>query len=173
WKREHCAALDELEGTIQPVLLDEWRLEVEAWEEDNTKPNPFDSRVASITQAAVRAQLMELEVQELEAGNDCSLHADVSPSIPISSGIELEDQQQRLKYDIANVSLHPTDKQREAITNRTNALQRRIDSWISIQELYMPIVSALRSSVSYPISPASTNYFHQRASSGPPDLTQI
>ncbi|KAG2067394.1 hypothetical protein BDR04DRAFT_936767, partial [Suillus decipiens] len=41
WKQEHCAALDELEGTIQPMLLDEWRLEVEAWEEDNTKPNPF------------------------------------------------------------------------------------------------------------------------------------
>ncbi|KAG2051604.1 hypothetical protein BDR06DRAFT_1060927 [Suillus hirtellus] len=138
-----CKMEDALEGTIQPVLLDEWRLEVEAWEEDNTKPNPFDSRVASITQAAVRAQLVELEAQELEAGNDCSLHADVSPSILISSGIELEDQQQRLKYDIANVSLHLTDKQREAITNRTNTLQRQIDLWISIQELYMPIVSAL------------------------------
>ncbi|KAG1722239.1 hypothetical protein EDB19DRAFT_1898224 [Suillus lakei] len=147
WKREHCAALDELEATIQPGLLDEWRLEVEAWEEDNTKLNPFDTRVTSITQAAVHAQLVELEAQELEAGNDCSLHADVSPSILISSGIELEDQQQRLKYDITNISLHPTDKQREAITNRTNALQRRIDLWISIQELYMPIVSALRSSL--------------------------
>lgn len=109
WKLEHCAALDELEATIQPGLLDEWRLEVEAWEEDNTKPNPFDSRVtcesslvssaaladhcSAITQAGVRAQLVELEAQELEAGNDCSLHADVSPSILISSGIELEDQQ--------------------------------------------------------------------------------
>ncbi|KAG2740851.1 hypothetical protein P692DRAFT_201842407 [Suillus brevipes Sb2] len=122
WKQEHCAALDELEATIQPGLLDEWRLEVKAWEEDNTKMNTFDTRVTSITQAAVHAQLVELEAQELEAGNDCSLHADVLPSILISSGIELEDQQ-------------------------TNTLQRRIDSWISIQELYMPIVSALHSSL--------------------------
>ncbi|KAG1794534.1 uncharacterized protein HD556DRAFT_1431905 [Suillus plorans] len=147
WKREHCDALCELEGTIQAVLLDEWRLEIEAWEEDDTKPNPFESRVAPITQTAVRAQLVELEAQELRAGVDSSLHMDVSPSILISSSIELEDQhRQRLKHDITNVSLHPTDKQRETITNRTNALQRWIDLWIRIQELYMPIVSALRSS---------------------------
>ncbi|KAG1825473.1 uncharacterized protein BJ212DRAFT_1443612 [Suillus subaureus] len=129
WKWEHCAALDELEATIQPGLLDEWRLEVEAWEEDNTKPNPFDSRVTSITQAGVRAQLIKLEAQELEVGNDCSLHADVSPSILISSGIELEDQQ-CIKLSLL-----------------TNTLQRWIDSWISIQEHYMPIVSVLHSSL--------------------------
>ncbi|KAG1851306.1 hypothetical protein DFJ58DRAFT_842195 [Suillus subalutaceus] len=141
------ADLETQDGGCSKVEAGNTRLEVEAWEEDNIKPNPFESRVASITQAAVHAQLVDLEAQELEAGNDCSLHVNVSPSILISSGIELEDQQQRLKYDIANVSLRPTDKQQEAITNRTNALQRWIDSWISIQELYMPIVSALHSSV--------------------------
>jgi hypothetical protein len=57
--------------------------------------------------------------------------------------LSITNNRQQLKYDIANISLHPTDKQREAITNRTNALQRWIDSWISIQELYMPIVLAL------------------------------
>ncbi|KAG1818597.1 uncharacterized protein BJ212DRAFT_1446417 [Suillus subaureus] len=84
WKREHRDALHKLEGTIQLVLLDEWRLEIE-----------------------------------------------------------------RLKHDIANISLHPTNKQQETITNRTNALQRQINSWISIQELYMPIISALCSSTNY------------------------
>lgn len=53
---------------------------------------------------------------------------------------------QRLKRDIANLSLHPTDKQREVIVHRTNALQRRIDSWTRYQQLYMPTVSPLRSS---------------------------
>ncbi|KAG2127647.1 uncharacterized protein EDB93DRAFT_1243656 [Suillus bovinus] len=86
WKREHSDALHELEETIQSVLLDEWRLEIKAWE-DNGKPNPFKSRV--------------------------------------------------------------THKQRETITNRTNVLQRRIDSWICTQELYMPVVLALCSSANY------------------------
>ncbi|KAG1769718.1 hypothetical protein EV702DRAFT_1181707 [Suillus placidus] len=146
WEREHRAALYDLEATVQPALLEEWGLEVRIWEEDNTQPNPFESKVAPITQAAVRSQLAESEAQELRAGINHSLDADVSPSVFISGGIELEDMQQRLKRDIANLSLHPTDKQREAIVHRTNALQRRIDSWTRYQQLYMPTVSTLRSS---------------------------
>ncbi|KAG1787814.1 uncharacterized protein HD556DRAFT_1312409 [Suillus plorans] len=143
WKREHRAALWDLEATIQPALLDEWRSAIEIWEEDNTSPNPFESKVASIMQAAVRSQLAESEAQELQAGINYSLNDDVSPSVLISSGIELEDMQQRLKRDLADLSLHPTDKQREAIVHRSNTLQRRIDSWTRYQQLYMPIVSTL------------------------------
>ncbi|KIK35321.1 hypothetical protein CY34DRAFT_17092 [Suillus luteus UH-Slu-Lm8-n1] len=46
WEREHHVALYNLEGTIQPALLDEWGTEVEMWEEDNTRPNPFESKLA-------------------------------------------------------------------------------------------------------------------------------
>ncbi|KAG1784916.1 uncharacterized protein HD556DRAFT_1435299 [Suillus plorans] len=146
WEREHRVALYDLEGTIQPALLDEWGTEVEMWEEDNTRPNPFESKLAPITQAAVRSQLAELEAQELREGINHSLDDNVSPSVLISGGIELEDLQQRLKRDISDLSLHPTENQREAIIHRTNALQRRIDSWTRYQQLYMPIVSTLRSS---------------------------
>ncbi|KAG1884562.1 hypothetical protein F4604DRAFT_1878640 [Suillus subluteus] len=142
WEWEHCIALYDLEGTIQPTLLGEWGIEVEMWEEDSTHPNPFET----ITQAAVRSQLAELEAQELQAGINHSLNDDVSPSALISGRIELEDMQQRLKHDISNLSLHPMDKQREAIIHRTNALQRRVDSWSRYQQLYMPIVSTLHSS---------------------------
>ncbi|KAG1839003.1 hypothetical protein C8R48DRAFT_751508 [Suillus tomentosus] len=121
-------------------------LEIKIWEEDNTQPNPFEGKVAPITQAVVRSQLAALEAQELQAGINHSLDVDVSPSILISGGIELEDMQQRLKHDISDLSLHPTDKQKEAIIHRTNALQRRIDSWTRYQQLYMPIVSMLHSS---------------------------
>ncbi|KAG1785033.1 uncharacterized protein HD556DRAFT_1435285 [Suillus plorans] len=146
WEREHCAALCDLEATVQPALLEEWELEVQTWEEDNTRPNPFESKVAPITQAAVRSQLAESEAQDSQAGINHSLNIDVSPSVLISGGIELEDMQQRLKRDIANLSLHPTDKQREAIIHRTSALQRHINSWTRYQQLYMPIISTLRSS---------------------------
>ncbi|KAG1788974.1 uncharacterized protein HD556DRAFT_1311720 [Suillus plorans] len=142
WEREHRVALYNLEGTIQPALLDEWGTEVEMWEEDNTRPNPFESKLAPITQAAVRSQLAELEAQELREGINHSLDDNVSPSVLISGGIELEDLQQRLKRDISDLSLHPTENQREAIIHRTNALQRRIDSWTHYQQLYMPIAQA-------------------------------
>ncbi|KAG2140526.1 uncharacterized protein EDB93DRAFT_1241867 [Suillus bovinus] len=144
WEWEHRVALYDLEGTIQPALLDEWGTEVEMWEEDNTRPNPFKSKLAPITQATVRSQLAELEAQELREGINHSLDNNVSPSVLISGGIELEDLQYNPSRN--NLSLHPTENQREAIIHRTNALKRRINSWTHYQQLYMPIVSTLRSS---------------------------
>ncbi|KAG1818253.1 hypothetical protein EV424DRAFT_1324062 [Suillus variegatus] len=144
WKKEHEEGLAELERTIQPTLVLQWRKEVEAWEEDNSQPNPFESRYAPITQAAVRLQLAELEAHELQAGVNVSLHTDVSPSRLITTGIDLQDQQQRLKTDIANASLHPTDKQKTTMQTRVTTLHRRLDAWARVQELYMPIVSQFR-----------------------------
>jgi hypothetical protein len=46
WKKEHGEGLAELERTIQPMLILQWRKEVEAWEEDSSQPNLFKSRYA-------------------------------------------------------------------------------------------------------------------------------
>lgn len=43
--------------------------------------------------AAVRLRLSQKEAEDLEHGIDYSLHTEVSPSVLISSGIEIEDQQ--------------------------------------------------------------------------------
>jgi hypothetical protein len=56
----------------------------------------------------------------------------------------INSTRQRLKVDIANMSLHPTDNQKTAIQTRITSLQRRIDAWARIQELYIPVVSQLR-----------------------------
>jgi hypothetical protein len=47
----------------------------------------------AMTQAAVRLALSMAEATEIERGNNVSLHDDISPSVLISSGLELEDQQ--------------------------------------------------------------------------------
>lgn len=49
-----------------------------------------------------------------------------------------------LRYTLANISLHDTDKQKAAIQTQTTSLQRRLDVWARIQELYMPVVCRLR-----------------------------
>ncbi|KAG1894210.1 uncharacterized protein F5891DRAFT_1131024 [Suillus fuscotomentosus] len=131
-------ALTELENTIQPTLIIQWRKEVEAWEEDNSNSNPFESRYTRITQAAVWLQLAELQ-----AGTNVSLHTDISPSGLITTGMDLQDQQQRLKMDIVSASLHPTDKQKSNMQLRITTLQRRLDAWAHVQELYMPVMSQL------------------------------
>ncbi|KAG1864355.1 hypothetical protein F4604DRAFT_1882078 [Suillus subluteus] len=112
-----------LEGSIKEselgaALLAAWREEVVAWENDHTKPNPFNSQSREMTQAAVRLALVQQDAKDLEEGSSISLHSEVTPSILISTGLDLE--------------------------NAHNSLQRRIDSWIEIQVLYTPSVSHLR-----------------------------
>ncbi|KAG1729978.1 uncharacterized protein EDB91DRAFT_1239163 [Suillus paluster] len=112
WTKEHSKALAELEKTIQPALIAQWKAEVESWEEDNSSPNPFESRF-----------------------NHNGL---------ITSGMDLEDQQARLRSSLANVSLHDTDNQKATTQTQITSLQRRLDVWARIQELYMPVVCQLR-----------------------------
>ncbi|KAG1721611.1 hypothetical protein EDB19DRAFT_1646367 [Suillus lakei] len=138
WAKEHSEALAELEMTIHPTLINQWKAEIESWEEDNSSLNPFESRFNPVTQAAVQLQLIELETQELQAGINVSLHTNISPSGLITSGMDLEDQH------LADVSLHDTDKQKATIQTQVTSLQQCLDAWAHIQELYMPVVCQLR-----------------------------
>ncbi|KAG0698532.1 hypothetical protein DFH29DRAFT_983865 [Suillus ampliporus] len=154
-KAEHQQELIELESCLEVQDISQWRIEVEAWEQDHSQTNPFQVRVASETQAAVRLELARIEAAELESGTNISLHADVSPSILISSGIDLEDQQRHLSLEIAALGVHATDNQLAKVQQHTNSLRRKIESRQDIQLLYMPFVSLLCTSEE-PCSPASS-----------------
>ncbi len=49
----------------------------------------------------------------------------------------------KLRADASKLGGHPTDLQRAKILERQNALQRRIDGWRGIQQLFMPGVTTL------------------------------
>jgi hypothetical protein len=105
---EHVIALQDFENSLdeRPETLTEWRSEIIAWERDNTKPNPFQSRVKSEvtcsislrpfsdTFTALSQKDVHLALAEQEAREPPSIsHQDVSPSAWVTTGIELEDQQ--------------------------------------------------------------------------------
>ncbi|KAG1787612.1 uncharacterized protein HD556DRAFT_1434387 [Suillus plorans] len=123
----HQAALNDLEEGLQEEL------QVEAWENDQI-----------ITLASVRLALAKEEEQSIQSGARISLHEDCSPSILISSGLELEEQQWRLRADKDGRGLHVTDNQEGKLVERSNALQRRLNSWVKMQELYMPNMAAMQ-----------------------------
>ncbi|KAG1762145.1 hypothetical protein EDD22DRAFT_979916 [Suillus occidentalis] len=163
-EKDHRAALQELEGSIKSsemgaAAIAEWQNEVKAWEADRTKPNPFDSRIvgashqsvswvvshyhfSEMTQPAVRLALAQQDARELEDG--ISLHTEVTPSVLISTAIDIEHAQRRLRVDADALGLHATDTQKANVVTRRNALQRRVEAWTSVQILYMPIVANLR-----------------------------
>ncbi|KAG1856429.1 hypothetical protein F4604DRAFT_1931841 [Suillus subluteus] len=92
---EECASdLKEFEAALDPDQLATWQKEIEMWESDRSLTNPFEVKArTTVTQAAVRLALLKAEAEEIEHGEHISLENDISPSVLILSGMELEDQQ--------------------------------------------------------------------------------
>ncbi|KAG1851077.1 hypothetical protein DFJ58DRAFT_716740 [Suillus subalutaceus] len=119
--REAFEDLDDgLQGEYGPTLK-QWREQVEAWEEDEIN---------------------------LQTGTCLALHEDCTPSILISTGLELEEQQRRMKANRAGLRVHATDNQEGKMVQQSNTLRWRIDTWMKMQELYMPSLAALHVSES-------------------------
>lgn len=90
---QHVLDLGDFEEAIPTESLTSWRQMVEEWEADRSRPNPFESTAVPVTQASVRLELSQAEADQLKRGLDVSLHAEVSPSVLIAAGTDLEAQQ--------------------------------------------------------------------------------
>ncbi|KAG0695571.1 hypothetical protein DFH29DRAFT_984920 [Suillus ampliporus] len=123
------------------ATLEQWREQVEAWERDAAQPNPFERKAETITMASVRLELAREDQVDLQTGTCLALHKDCTPSVLISTGLELEEQQ-------AGLGVHATDNQEGGVLQRGGTLRWRIDAWAKMQELYMPFLAALRVSES-------------------------
>ncbi|KAF8870221.1 hypothetical protein BD779DRAFT_1614195 [Infundibulicybe gibba] len=123
---DYVVAHRELEASLPNASLVAWRDQIEAWEEGRTLNNPFEVT----TKATARRELSEAEARDLEAGKDISLDENVSPSVLISVGMDLETEHKL--WD------HSKDRQRTRLQLRTNALKRKIDGWFKILQLYIP-----------------------------------
>ncbi|KAG1796861.1 hypothetical protein EV424DRAFT_1475159 [Suillus variegatus] len=144
WKKDHHKALDNLEEGLRgeySAALAQWREQVEAWERNPAKPNPFKQRAETVTMASVQLELARDDQNDIQTGTCLVLHEDCTPSVLISTGLELEEQQ-------AGLRVHTTDNQEGKMLQRNNTLQRRIDTWTKLQELYMPSLAALHVSES-------------------------
>jgi hypothetical protein len=109
---EHEEAHELLTHSMPEKAVDEWTKMVEAWERDNRTKNPFMVEIKSecglrhstdslakcdtylaLTQAAVRGKLADEDHAEIVRGEAIVVDEDVSPSVFINSGLELEDLQ--------------------------------------------------------------------------------
>ncbi|KAG1886404.1 uncharacterized protein F5891DRAFT_1132498 [Suillus fuscotomentosus] len=148
-RENHREAFEDLNDGLRGeygAALKQWREQVEAWEYDPTQPNPFERKAETVTMASVRLELAKEDESDLRTGTCLALHEDCTPSVLISTGLELEEQQRRMKANRAGLGVHATDNQEGKILQRRNALRRRIDAWVKIQELYLPSLTGLRMS---------------------------
>ncbi|KAF8131200.1 hypothetical protein EV363DRAFT_1165737 [Boletus edulis] len=141
-------ALKELKESIavdHASSLVEWAKQVLDWEGDQRKPNPYEYKGGGgLTLAAVRLELAKEDTDDLLRGIVVNVHNDCTVNVLISTGLELEDLQRRLRYEKAVKGLHMTDSQEAWLTERCNSLQRQLDHWIKLQQLFFPMLATER-----------------------------
>ncbi|KAJ7434610.1 hypothetical protein B0H11DRAFT_1757333, partial [Mycena galericulata] len=142
--------LEELEESLRNLgageALEKWREEVEAWEEDASKPNPFQSRVKHQTVVDVRREMAEEVEREMEKDvlEGLQISDEMHATELIGMGLQLEELQRNLAADMSGVGNHPTSEQRTNMTERSNKLRRKLLTWMDAQITFIPHVALLR-----------------------------
>ncbi|KAJ7269976.1 hypothetical protein B0H12DRAFT_999151, partial [Mycena haematopus] len=137
--------LEELEASIRNLGggegLEAWKVEMEAWERDTTKTNPFLATIERPTVVNVRREMAE-EVESELAG--LTVSDEMHPSEMIGMGLQLEELQRNLGFDIAGIGNHPSSEQQASMTERSNKLRRKLHTWMDAQVLFIPHVALMR-----------------------------
>ncbi|KAI0690347.1 hypothetical protein C8T65DRAFT_588017, partial [Cerioporus squamosus] len=141
---KHVKAFKQLTSSLPPLTVAGWEEMTVAWDAAPTSAtNPYEYKRSHISQAAIRVILAEQDALDIREGRTPTLHEYYSSSTMIVIGIGIEDQQHKLRADSAALSASPTDLQRAKILERQNALQRRVDGWRGVQQLFIPSVATL------------------------------
>ncbi|KAF9065627.1 hypothetical protein BDP27DRAFT_1366228 [Rhodocollybia butyracea] len=135
--QEMCEQLDK-----ETVAV--WRRSVEAWEADSSKPNPLVSTIRPLSYHSVRLKLAKKDELRAQSGSQV-VSREVSPVQMIVEGLELEEQQRRLRWDAGQLGQHATLLQQAKIKERATALARRVGAWTAIQQFHLPAATILRS----------------------------
>ncbi|KAF7971367.1 hypothetical protein HWV62_21322 [Athelia sp. TMB] len=140
----HVHNFVELSSHLSAAAVAGWTVEVEAWEKDNTMPNPFVSVTEEVTERQVKLALAQEEARELEHGEGSVVHDTLSPAVLITTGMDFLLQQRRLQVDGKQLTPGSTTLQRSKMQLRQNALRRKLSAWCKVQELYFPGLAAVR-----------------------------
>ncbi|KAJ7160358.1 hypothetical protein C8R46DRAFT_1164810 [Mycena filopes] len=133
-------ALSDLEESLGPDPVAEWTAMAQEWERNSTNPNPFETKHKEEHLAKVRSELAaEAAAREADGEEGANeVKGDMHITELLGMGLQLEEQQRTLGFDVAATGLHPTDDQRRAMIERTTKLRRKIFAWIEVQTKFFP-----------------------------------
>ncbi|THH16521.1 hypothetical protein EUX98_g9291 [Antrodiella citrinella] len=142
---------EDLNATFTKETISRWSAQLTRWNNDPTvKPDPFEELESRNTLQEIRAKLAEEDTRDTARGA-VVLHK-VSPSVFLHMGLEIEDQQRRLRVR-ATGSLNATAL--TSLQEKRSTLARRIELWRKTQAIYLPVATPLYAASSDPsASPA-------------------
>ncbi|KAL0945680.1 hypothetical protein HGRIS_014831 [Hohenbuehelia grisea] len=120
--------------------VDGWREMVEAFEKDPTQPNPYEVLSSGLTEQDVRLQFAKEEAKD--AANGVAALHETTPSGFIVLGLEIEDQQRRIKAHIKAKKAGTASQQLNVVEMRAK-VSRSLAKFRSLQAVYMPLVLAI------------------------------
>ncbi|KAJ6514372.1 hypothetical protein C8R47DRAFT_1206735 [Mycena vitilis] len=119
----------------QAEHVEGWKALVDAFEANNEKPNPYELPKSGLNENDVRLQFAREEAAEQERGT-LPIH-NVSPSAFMLAGLDLEEQQRRIKVIVAG-SKSDSSKQSANVVEKRTKLSRYIARFRKLQAVYMP-----------------------------------
>ncbi|KAK7052722.1 CxC2 domain-containing protein [Favolaschia claudopus] len=136
-KKEAAAQREAFEAfTLQQVeRVPVWKQMVEDFERDPLSKNPYETKITGLTEMEVRLQFAKEEEDEAKRGNS-ALH-EVSPSSFVAAGLELEDQQRRVRVQ-AELKKAGTTAQQINMKDLRAKLNRGINRFRKLQATYTP-----------------------------------
>ncbi|KAJ7901050.1 hypothetical protein B0H14DRAFT_3422958 [Mycena olivaceomarginata] len=136
--KEYATQLDSftLFSTEQGERVVGWREMVDAYEADDTQKNPYRMTTRGLTEAQV---LLEFEQEESEraAAGVPSIHS-VSPSSFIAAGLNVEEEQRRVRVQVELKKSGTTAQQIDIVAMR-RALNRSLRRLRELQATYTPV----------------------------------
>ncbi|KAJ7431013.1 hypothetical protein B0H11DRAFT_2165862 [Mycena galericulata] len=127
--------------------IPEWKAMVDAWDADHSKPNPYELPKTGITEHDVRLELAQEEVL-----HRTPIHS-VTPSQFVLAGLDLEEQQRRMRLEVVTRKDLTTKQTAEMLEKRTK-LGRYTARFRTLQAVYTP--GALQALAEHPEPAAET-----------------
>ncbi|KAH9895248.1 hypothetical protein C8Q73DRAFT_619173, partial [Cubamyces lactineus] len=132
---------EQYSSAFKPDLVAQWEKMIETWNQDPSKPDPYEETTISISMKCTKLQLAMEEEKEYTEGT-LPAH-EVTPGIFLQLGLDLEEQQRALLYRARDQSTISTIAE---VQEKRTALLRRIELWQVVQDVHMAMVPLLRNS---------------------------
>ncbi|KAJ3511895.1 hypothetical protein NLJ89_g3832 [Agrocybe chaxingu] len=171
---KHRQAFVNLSDTFQKATIEKWDDMVKAWKKDHAAPNPFDEPRCETTLQDVRLELSHEDTSDT-AKTTSSKHK-VTMTGFLTIGLELEDRQYVLRYELSQMKEKKTSKQLADLQEKRATLSWLIQNFREVQLHYTPCMATLLSATTasdLPTNEHAENVALHLPSSWPPHLRSL
>ncbi|KAF7978528.1 hypothetical protein HWV62_45709 [Athelia sp. TMB] len=126
----------EIRDTVLKESAEKWLEDVLAWEEDRSRPNPYELLTGGMTQAAMRLQLQKEEMAEINKGQ-VVMHATSATGF-LTAGLHIEALQRQIAIDASVGTTKLTANQASLLEEHRLQVFHQLQSFWTVQQVYMP-----------------------------------